>query len=81
MGKIKPSLGRTSITGGERNGEGCYEGHNSLQEPICQPSALIIKEEWRAKTSDHSEGLEHIHILQTFQDGRAPSVKGNFRTR
>ena len=61
MDKIKPSLGRTSITGGERNsGEGCYKGHNSLQGPICHPSALIFKEGWRAKTSDHSAGLEHI---------------------
>ena len=31
--------------------------------------------------SDQLEGLEHIHTLQTFQDGRAPSIKGNFGTR
>ena len=29
-------------------------------------------------TSDQPEGSQHIHPLQTFQDGRVPSIKGNF---
>ena len=51
-----------------------------MQGPVCQPSVASIKEGWRETTSDQPEGLEHIHTLQTFQDGRAPSIKGNFGT-
>ena len=81
-GKIKPSSGRTCVTGGERNaGEGCHKGGNSLQGPVCQPSVPSVKEGWRATISDQPEGFEHIHTLQTFQDGRTPSIKGNFGTR
>ena len=81
-GKIKPSSGRKCITGGERNaGEGCCKGGNSLKEPVCQAFVPIIKEGWRATTSDQPEVVEHNHTLQTFQDGRTPSAKGNFGTR
>ena len=35
-GEIKPSSGRTCITGVERNaGEGCHKGGNLLQGPVC----------------------------------------------
>ena len=81
-GKIKPSSGRICITGSERNaGEGYHERDNSLQGPVCQPSVPSIKEGWRATTSDQPEGFEHIHTSQTLQEGRTPSVKGNFETR
>ena len=64
-GKIKPSSGRTCITGGERNaGEGCHKGGNSLQGPVCQPSVPNIKEGWRAMTSDQPEGIEHNSYLK-----------------
>ena len=78
-GKIKPSSGRICITGGQRNaGEGCHKEGNSLQGPVCQPSVPNIKVGWKETTSDQPEGFEHIHTLQTFQDGRAPSIKGNW---
>ena len=81
-GKIKPSSGRTCITGSERNaGEGCHKGDNSLQGPVCQPAVPIIKEGWRTTTSDQPEGFEHIHTLKTFQGEKPPSIKGNFGTR
>ena len=81
-GKIKPSSGRTCITESERSTrEGCHEGENSLQGPVCQPSVPSIKKEWRATPSDQPERFEHIHTLQTFQDGRAPSVERNSGTR
>ena len=54
---------------------------NSFPGPVCEPSVPSIKEEWRATTSDQPEGAEHINTLQTFQDGRAPSIKGNFGTK
>ena len=45
INKDKPSLGRTWITGGERNtGEGCHEGGNSLQGLVCQPPVPSIKD-------------------------------------
>ena len=44
-------------------------------------SVPSIKEVWRATTSHQLEGFEHIYTLQKFQDGRAPSIKGNFGTR
>ena len=44
-GKIKPSLGRTCTTRGERNaGGGCHKGDNSLQGPVFQSSVASIKE-------------------------------------
>ena len=46
-----------------------------------QPSVPSIKQESRATNSDQLEGLEHIHTFQTFQDGRAPSVKAKSETR
>ena len=57
----------------------CHKGGNSLQRPDCQPSVPSIKEGWRTTTSDQPEGFEHIYTLQTFQDGRAPSIKGNLK--
>ena len=82
MGKIKSSSGRNCITGGQRNAwKGCHKGGNSLQGPVCRPSVPSIKEEWRATTSDQPEGFKHIHILQTFQDRKTPSTKGNFGVR
>ena len=78
-GKIKPSSGRTCITGGQRNpGEGCHKEGNSSQGPVCQSSVPSIKEGWRETTTDKPEGFEHIHTLQTLQDGKVPSVKENF---
>ena len=32
-------------------------------------------------TSDQPEGVEHIHTLQIFQDGKASSIKRNLATR
>ena len=52
-----------------------------MQGPVCQTSVPSIKERWRAMTSDQLEEFEDVHTLQTFQDGRAPSIKGNFGTR
>ena len=46
---------------------------------MCQPSVPSIKEGSKATTSDQLEELEHIHTLQTFQDGRAPSLKENLK--
>ena len=51
-----------------------------MQGPVCQSSVPSIKG-WRATSSDPPEGVEHIHTLQAFQDGRAPSIKGNFGKR
>ena len=48
----------------------------SFQSPVSS-----IKEESRATNSDQLEGLEHIHTLQSFQDRRAPSIKGKFEPR
>ena len=77
-----PSIVKGYITGSERNaGEGCHKGSYSLRGPVSQPSVPSFKEGWRATTIDQPEGLEHIHTLQTFQDGRAPSIKRNFETR
>ena len=52
-----------------------------MRGPVCQPSVSSIIEVERATTSDQPDGGEHIHTLQTFQYGRAPSVKGNSETR
>ena len=52
-----------------------------LQGPVCQPSVPSIKEGWTATTNDQTEEVEHIHILKTFQDGRAPSIKEHFGTK
>ena len=51
------------------------------KDQVCQASVPSNKEGWRATTSDQPEKIQHIHILQTFQDGRTPSIKGNFGTR
>ena len=70
------------MTGGERNaGDGCHKVSNSLQGLVCQSSNPTIKEEWRTTTCDQADGVEHIHTLQRFQDGRALSIKINFGTR
>ena len=73
MGKITPSS-ITCIIGSEKNaGEGCHKGGNSLQRPVCQPSVPSITG-WRVTTCGQTEGVEHIHTLKAFQDGRAPSI-------
>ena len=51
-----------------------------MQGPVCQPSIPSIKEGWRTTTSDQPDLFQQIHTLQTFQDGRVPSIKGNIRT-
>ena len=81
-GKIKPSLERTCITGGHRNAvEVCFQEGNWLQGPVCQASAPSIKEGSRKTISGQPEVFKHINTLQTFQDGKTPSIKGNFGTR
>ena len=63
----------------ERNaGEVFHKRGSSFPGPICEPYFPSIKKGWRATTSDQPEGADHINTLQTFQDGRAPSIKGNF---
>ena len=52
-----------------------------MQRSVCQPSIPSTKEGWRATTNDQPEGAEHIHNLQTFQDGSAPYIKVNFEIR
>ena len=52
-----------------------------MQGPVCQLSVPIIKEGWIAMISDQPEGIEHIHNLQAFEDGRTPSIKEKFGTR
>ena len=52
-----------------------------MEGPVSQPSVASTKEGSRTTTNDQLEGLEHIRTLQTFQDGRAPSIKVNFETK
>ena len=65
----------------KKTGEDSHKGDNSLQGPVCQPSVPSIKEGLKETTSDQPGGVEHIYTLQTFQNGRTPSIKGNFGTR